>query len=301
MSDLTATVVIPTTGDRGSLLPYSVGSVLAQTVTDLEVFIIGDGLDDDGRAIAEELADNDDRVRYFDFPKDTRRGEHHRHRLLTSEARGRIVTYLCDRDLYLPSHIAELDRLLRDADLAHTQRFAINDDETISAHWRSDLRGPDRQRHHEFARLLPLSFVGHTMDAYRRLPHGWRTTPAELATDRFMWTQFLDQPWCTVAASARPTVLYFKRGDHPGLSTDQRRELLVEWSERMSRPDLEMELATEIIEVLDAERIDVGRRLRNRSAVGLAERVVPAPALDRIRGVVASLVPARFRRRIPPP
>ena len=32
---------------RAPLLPYSVGSVLAQTVRDLEVFIMGDGVDDE--------------------------------------------------------------------------------------------------------------------------------------------------------------------------------------------------------------------------------------------------------------
>ena len=43
-SELAATVVLPTTGDRGPLLPYSVGSILSQTVRNIEVFIMGDGV-----------------------------------------------------------------------------------------------------------------------------------------------------------------------------------------------------------------------------------------------------------------
>ncbi len=50
---------------------------------------------------------------------------------------------------------------------------------------------------------IPLSCGAHTLAAYRRLPHGWRTTPPELATDLYMWQQFLEQPWCR-ARSGQP-------------------------------------------------------------------------------------------------
>ena len=42
---------------------------------------------------------------------------------------------------------------------------------------------------------------------------GWRTTPPDTNTDRYMFEQFLDQPWCRVGTRRRPTVLTFKRGD----------------------------------------------------------------------------------------
>jgi hypothetical protein len=57
-------------------------------------------------------------VRFFDFPKGERLGEAHRHVAL-QEPRGRIVTYLSDDDLLLPSHVAEMSRLLVDANFAH--------------------------------------------------------------------------------------------------------------------------------------------------------------------------------------
>jgi cellulose synthase/poly-beta-1,6-N-acetylglucosamine synthase-like glycosyltransferase len=76
-----ASVVVPTTGDRATLLAHSVGSVLAQTVDDLEVLVVGDGASDATRDWAESV---DARVRFFGFDKDGRRGEVHRHRVLTA-------------------------------------------------------------------------------------------------------------------------------------------------------------------------------------------------------------------------
>ena len=244
MTRPTATVLLPTTGDRGPLLRHSVASVLAQTVADLELFIIGDGVAPASRAVIEELASADPRVRFIDQPKHVRRGEPYRHQVLTDQASGRFVAYLCDRDLWLPTHLEELARLLEDkadgdgeghVDLAFTLRFDVTDDGTFSFRHTADLaEAVARARHESFPNLLPLSFVGHTLDAYRRLPDGWRTTPEGTATDRYMWSQFLDQPWVTVATSPMPTVLYFKRGGHPGLATAERLVLLDAWSPRLT-------------------------------------------------------------------
>ncbi|HEX2578699.1 MAG TPA: glycosyltransferase [Aquihabitans sp.] len=234
MSGCTATVLLPTTGDRGPLLRHSVASVLAQTVADLELFVVGDGVSPGTRAVVEELATTDARVRFVDLPKHHRRGEPHRHQVLGERAGGRVVAYLCDRDLWLPTHLEELVGVLDGgADLAHTLRFDVTDTGGFRFRHVADLTDPTvRARHASIPNLLPLSFVGHTLDAYRRLPHGWRTTPAGTATDRYMWAQFLDQPWTTVASSPMPTVLYFKRGHHPGLSTPERLRLLEAWSPR---------------------------------------------------------------------
>ena len=63
-----ATVLIPT-HEHGPLLAYSVRSALAQTVRDLEVLIVGDGVDDATRNAASEMAALDPRVVFFDFPR----------------------------------------------------------------------------------------------------------------------------------------------------------------------------------------------------------------------------------------
>src|SRR6185437_15846190 len=95
-----ATVLIPT-HDHGRTLLRSVPSALAQTVSELEVFVVGDGVPDETRELMTELAAADNRVRFFDNPKGERHGEAHRHAAL-QEARGEIVCYLSDDDVWLP-------------------------------------------------------------------------------------------------------------------------------------------------------------------------------------------------------
>jgi glycosyltransferase involved in cell wall biosynthesis len=216
---ISATVVVPTTGDRGPLLPFSIGSVLQQSIQNIEVFVIGDGVSDQTRHTINSIVSSDPRVRFFDNPKHERRGEPHRHEALKS-ARGRIVCYLCDRDLMLPNHVDHMLSALSDADFAHSLavRKAQGDGFRIR-----ELRDLTRLEYRNAAKLLiPLSMVGHTMSFYRDLPFGWRTTPPGIATDEYMWKQFLDIRECRVAFIPIPTIIYLKRGDHPGLSTAER-------------------------------------------------------------------------------
>ena len=278
MAELRATVVVPTTGDRGPLLPHSVGSVLGQTVDDLEVLVIGDGIDDATRDVVARLCGQDDRVRSFEFPKDSRRGELNRHAVLTEHARGRIITYLCDRDLYLPWHIEEMEDVLADADFGHTLRFRVAEDASMTFPRYPDLLDPvARARLSRSPYLAPLSFVGHTATAYASLPHGWRTTPDGWATDRYMWDQFLDAG-VRVGVSNRPTVLTFKRGNHPGWSTQQRLVELDRWSTRLRSPAIRDEVAQAVIDGLERHRIQLEDRVVAGSAEGWAARLLRSSA-----------------------
>jgi Glycosyl transferase family 2 len=285
-----ASVVVPTTGARVALLEHSVHSVLAQTVDDLEVLVIGDGA---ATATEAWAASVDPRVRFFGFAKDASRGERNRHRVLRDEARGDLVLYLCDRDLWLPGHVAEMQRVLADADFGHTLRFVMGEDDRPAATNTLDLRRPDdRARAWYSTNVLPLSMAGHTRAAYAALPHGWRTTPPDRPTDRHMWVQFLDQPGLRVASSAWPTVLAFKR---PGSWTvDQRLEVLERWTPRLADPSLPAELARELLEELTREGSDLLRALgRARSSVigRVARGWLPLPVYDR------ASQPVRWARR----
>jgi glycosyltransferase involved in cell wall biosynthesis len=113
-----ATVLIPT-HDHGPTLYYSVRSALAQSVENIEILIVGDGVPEPTREIVAELQ-RDERVRFLDNPKGESRGELHRHTAL-QEARSEIVCYLSDDDLWLPDHIATMRQLLESADFASKQ------------------------------------------------------------------------------------------------------------------------------------------------------------------------------------
>jgi GalNAc5-diNAcBac-PP-undecaprenol beta-1,3-glucosyltransferase len=229
------TVLLPTHDHQDTLL-YSVRSVLAQTEGDLELFIVGDGAPPKTREIAAELSAADPRVRYFDFPKGERLGERHRHRLLMEEARGTFVAYQADDDLWLPDHLETLAQLLQDADLAHTMSVEIRLDGSGAGRF-ADGRSPaQRARLLEERSSFGLNSAAHRLDAYRRLPEGWRPTPPDINTDHYMWCQFLAQPWCRLAAEPWPTALHLSSLRRQGHTVAQRTEELRRLTERLADP-----------------------------------------------------------------
>jgi glycosyltransferase involved in cell wall biosynthesis len=246
---LEATVLIPTF-NHCETLRYSTASVQAQTLQDFEILIVGDGAPEATRDLVADLARSDPRIQYFGFPKGERHGELYRHAVL-EKARGRCVCYLCDDDLWLPSHLEHLTALLRWSDLANSAELRIDPsgEATLTTF---DVRNPiDRGLLERDAAGIGLASGGHTLDAYRRLPHGWRTTPAAIHTDTYMWQQFLAQPWCRAQSAARPTVLRFAAQFWDNLETrDRRLEILEMWLRRATGEGGEANLAWHVFEAI---------------------------------------------------
>lgn len=281
-----ATIVLPTTADRGPLLEYSAGSALRQSVEDVELFIIGDGVDATTRQAASALMRQDSRVRFFDYPKHPRRGETYRHELLQEEARGEIVCYLCDRDLMMSNHVAKVYESLQTCDITSTlcYRVGVNGGVTLASVGGTvgDLNDTDR-------RLRRLTCIAHTRAAYLSLPHGWRTTPPEQFTDIYMWDQFLQQSDIRARVIPAPTVLYFKREGHPGWPTERRHPELASWYCKLTAEGGEARIHQDsvysILQILsDAQRRET-RRQRERE---------PRRGLRSLLGRIAG----RLRRRL---
>jgi glycosyltransferase involved in cell wall biosynthesis len=135
-----ATVLIPT-HDHGETLRYSVASALAQSVKDIEVFIIGDGVSDATRSFIAGLVSGDARLSFLDRAKAPSRGEVYRHEVLAS-AKGDIVRYLCDDDLWLPDHIETMVDLLREADLVLSMPMIVGVDGVVDAAIPEPLASP---------------------------------------------------------------------------------------------------------------------------------------------------------------
>jgi hypothetical protein len=238
----TATILVPT-HDHGRLLAYAVASALTQTVSSLEVFIVGDGVDDATRAVALELAAADSRVRFFDRPKGQRHGEAIRHAVLQG-ATGAIVCYLSDDDLWLPHHVETLLSALHDADFAHAVPLFVDASERIRVHT-GDLDAPStRARIFAGFNFIPLSAAAHTLEFYRRLPAGWTPAPLSLPTDLHMWQQILSVDGCRAVTTARTTMLNFPAVLRQGWSIERREVELSRWSERLRSTTAEADLAT---------------------------------------------------------
>jgi glycosyltransferase involved in cell wall biosynthesis len=232
---LAATVIVPTYR-HGPTLYHSVRTALAQTVVDIEVLIVGDGVDAVTRDVAADLQRRDRRVRFMEFPKGPRNGEIHRHAALT-EARGRIVCYLSDDDLWFPNHIATMDELLRDGvEFAHSLPLRIDPSGRLGD-WSGDIGLPYFRRVIMAGRnWIPLSCGAHTLDAYRRLPVGWSTTPRHVeATDAYMWQKLLVSTHGALSGT-RPTVIVFPSPERRGWPMERRAEELAEWRGRIADP-----------------------------------------------------------------
>ena len=242
-----ATVCIPT-HCHGPTLFYSVRSALAQSVSAIEVFIIGDGVNQETREIVRQLMAEDARVRFFDLPKGPRLGEAYRHSILQNEARGAVIAYLCDDDLWLSTHLETLIKQLQEADFTHSLPLYIDAQGQVglfpvdlSLAFFRDMLAAGTNR-------VPLSSAAHTRKAYLQLPHGWRTTPPSVPTDLYMWQQFLSHPELRFTSGTKPTAITFPSPQRLTWPLDERVRELETWTAKLRDPQEEWAFLHQIID-----------------------------------------------------
>jgi glycosyltransferase involved in cell wall biosynthesis len=97
--------VIIATYNWSSVLPYSIGSALRQTLTDFEVLVVGDGCIDDSAEVVAAIGDP--RVRWINLPRNTGHQSGPNNEGLR-QARGDVIAYLGHDDLWLPHHLQVL-------------------------------------------------------------------------------------------------------------------------------------------------------------------------------------------------
>lgn len=232
-----AAVLVPT-HDHPATLDLAVRSALEQTVAEIEVLIVGDGVGDETREVASALLREDERVRFLDLPKGPNHGEVHRGTAIES-TEAEVVCYLCDDDLLLPEHVASMLELLAEADLAHSQNGHLEADGSWH-HIFADLSSPACRAWilRPGSNVVSLTGTAHTVSAYHRLPHGWRTTPAGQWPDHYMWQQFLAEPWVRAATAPRVTALQLPShlGGREDWPPERRRADLERWRATLATP-----------------------------------------------------------------
>lgn len=269
-----AAIIVPT-HDHPHTLDLAVRSALAQTVREIEVIVVGDGVGDDTREVVGRLAEADPRVRFLDLPKGPNHGETHRGTAIES-TQAEIICYLCDDDLLLPGHVESMAGLLADADLAHSQNGYLEPDGTWHPYF-ADLESP---RCREWLmrpekNAVSLTGTAHTVDSYRRLPHGWRTTPPGRWPDHYMWQQFLAEPWVRAVTATRVKALQFPShmGGRESWPAERRRAELEEWAARLGSAEGRAELEETVLRGI--ERAATATHLRRDE---LEEQVVALEA-----------------------
>jgi hypothetical protein len=224
------------------MLPFAVASVQAQEIDDIEILVVGDDVDESVRSTVERLQASDSRIRFFDFPKGPRNGEIHRDGVLR-QARGRIVCYQADDDLWLPGHLEDMENALEHADFVGALHVNVDLDGRVRGYF-FDLERPEFRelwfiwQPHPYGSWASngfgLAFAGHRLDAYFRLPEGWSTTPTGLPTDQFMWMKFAREPWCRIRCLPWPISLHFPAPDRRDWTEQRRATELAQWTKIIS-------------------------------------------------------------------
>jgi glycosyl transferase family 2 len=271
-----ATILIPT-HDHGPIIRYALGCALGQTVRDVEVFVVGDGVPDVTRAIVRDFSGRDSRVRFFDNPKGPRSGEVHRHAALR-EARGQIVCYLSDDDLYFEDHVATMLGLLENADFAGALGARITPDGTVFCAAVDARNATHRRLMRTQVAGFGLSSGAHTLELYRRLPFGWRTTPAGQTTDSYMWSQILATPGCRATSSFHLTAVHLPSMFRTHMTLEEREAETARWADEIRRPGARERLVEKLVEWFVAERV----RLDEMAIGRLRNRMLASPRLRRL-------------------
>ncbi|WP_374457050.1 glycosyltransferase family 2 protein [Nocardioides sp.] len=264
-----ASVLIPI-HDKPTTLPLTVDTVLRQTVADLEVLLIGDGVTDDVRAVVAELTDGDERVRFLDFPKGPHHGERYRHDAV-QEARSDAIFYLCDDDLLLPDHVADLLSLLEEHSFVQSLNGEVRPDGSVRF-YAADLGDPEVVAMHlrDDIRFCSVSITGtaHTRALYDAADDRWDTTPTGWWPDHWQFRKLMRHPSYSGATSSRMTALQFPTSSdgRDTWSAEARVEELRPWHALVVAPGAQDEID---------RRCESGRReqlVEERATIALLQR-----------------------------
>jgi glycosyltransferase involved in cell wall biosynthesis len=267
-----ASVLIPT-HDKHTTIGLAVDSVLRQSVEDLEVLIVGDGVTDALRATIERLVAADPRVRFLDFPKGPHHGERYRHDAILA-AESDAIFYQCDDDLFLPEHVADLLALLEDHNFVQCLNGYCRPDGSV-AFFAADLSNPTTLHLMLDERLgynnASITGTAHSRAFYLEVGDRWDTTPTGLYADHHQWRKLWRHPSYRGATSHRMTTVQLPTSSD-GRDTwtpEQRQEELERWYALVTAPDAQEQydaiVATSARRAL-AELRDDGAWLRGRLA-----------------------------------
>jgi glycosyltransferase involved in cell wall biosynthesis len=215
-----------------AMLPCAIESVLAQTLSDFELFIVCDGAPEATMACARSYADRDPRVKIFPFPKGEHTGLAHRHTALM-HAKGRYIAHIGDDDLWFPNHLEEMEKLLSEVDFGHTINVHVLPDGSLQT-LASDLgNNAVRQRQlNAFWSQFAEAVTGYRLTAYRRIPEGWTRGP-QVGPELYTWRKFLRQDDITCGTRMRVTALVFGSDPRKHMSLEERGQEVRVWQNRI--------------------------------------------------------------------
>jgi glycosyltransferase involved in cell wall biosynthesis len=96
-------ILLPT-HNRADAIGACIESVIAQSESDWELLIVGDGCTDDTEQVVQRYCAHDVRIRWYPFPKGPGFGYAHRNTVM-DRACGKYVAFAAHDDLWFPDHL----------------------------------------------------------------------------------------------------------------------------------------------------------------------------------------------------
>lgn len=232
-----ASILIPT-WDAASTLALAVDSARQQTVTDIEIVIVGDGVTSQVRAVVDELLPLDERIRFLDLPKAPGRGERNRHEGVLA-CRSDLVVYLADDDLLLPWHVENVAEAFRTHDFVQSLNSYIDPSGELRL-WPTDLADPAwRAWHLQEPPRNRVSITGtaHSRALYATLEPGWCEPPKGSWADLTLWQQFFRRGDLNAVTLRDISVLQFPAPMRAGRSEEEVAAEYARWHQFVCSPD----------------------------------------------------------------
>ena len=122
-------ILLPT-HNRAEVLPFAIRSVLAQSIEDFELLIVGDGCTDTTSEVIKSF--DDWRIRWFDLPKAAYFGYANRN-IALRQAKGSLIAFMAHDDLWLSDHLEILADAFKDkkTEIAYSRPMWVTPDGAI--------------------------------------------------------------------------------------------------------------------------------------------------------------------------
>lgn len=250
-------LVIPT-HNHPNCVPMAVASAQNQTIDDIDIVVLGDGVADDTRDALSPILAGDRRVRFIDFPKGQRHGEVHRDVVIRASGAS-VISYLGDDDLLFPRHLESMRACLDGVDFANPLPIFI-DRGGDPLYYATDLANPASVAWHlhptRRRNSVSLTGVTHTRESYLRLPHGWRPAPADRWADHYMWEQYFRLAGFLGRTLPLATTAKFEQSCRDDMTDVQRAAEIRAFADRMAVPDFVAAWNFTVAEKVRASSVD---------------------------------------------
>jgi len=230
-----ASVILPTL-NRDSTLPFALASVQAQSQQSIEILVVLDGATPACRDVAVAAAKHDSRIRVLDLPKAPRSGGANNDFAVKQAAADRVF-YIDDDDLFLPTHVESLGRLLDDADIADSRLCSADRSGTLNLGVACGSSEPVRRLLGNFRlKMLYDTHVAHRKDAHGRFS---KWVPDAGEGNRPVWeffSGFARAPACRWASIPDVTAINLHGAARRDMSPAARAAEIARWSDRVQQP-----------------------------------------------------------------